>query len=800
MKIAFKNFITTLKRYKVASALNVAGLTLAFMAFYIIMAQVRYELSFNRSIADNERVYMLRPKWVDEDYSSNAPRMASEQAMAASPGVETGGVMKGYKVARNVWVKRNDYNMEKFDAGMYMMSPSMVDVMSFRTVAGDLHDMAKPATVIISRRTAERLGVGVGDDIYMQNIDDGDSELRPDVRRTVAGVFEDFADNTIMRGHDIFIDAGDRDADSNSNWNFSIFVKLREGADPAAFESVWEGLYWDYNREKNKIYEWTESDEELFLDLKMQPLRDQYYSRITERWSYVEQGSAAATVTLLGIAVLIVVIAFINFVNFFFALIPARLRGVNVCKVFGAPTASLRWSFVFEAVGLVVCSLALAMYLMVAVQDSFLAGYVKCSLAPSDNLPTIGLVLAVVVVMALAAALYPAWYITSFNASLAAKGGFAGSAAGRRLRIVLVSVQFVVSMVLIVVSFSFWLQYRFMVNYDMGFDRENILTFEISGNVARSGEAFRSHLASHPDIEGVTASGGSIIGKNSIWGRKYKDKDNQDREITMYAWMVSGNSFFEVMGIPILEGDGFKEGSDERLDFMIGRYFQRDIGVEVGDDVTGNTVVGVFADLRLLSLAESDGDAYIVFTCGPDKWMGNVYVRTRAGADIPAVCDFIRKSVVEFDPMADEPSVEFFDQSVQRFYGSTRRQMVIMSLFALLAVVISLMGVFGVVLFETQHRRREIAVRKVFGASTSGIIRMLNRRYVVIVTVCFAVAAPIAWYVVNNWLAAFATRIDMPWWAFAVSYLAVAFITVGLVTLRSSRAANENPAGVLSKD
>ncbi len=792
MKIAFKNFVMTLRRYKTASVLNIAGLTLAFTAFYVIMAQVRYEMSFNRSIADNERVYMLRPQWGDDAYASNAPRMASEQAMAASPDVEAGGVMKGNKIARNVWVKRNGYNMEKFDVGMYMMSASMVDVMSFRTVAGDLHDMAKPATVIISRRTAERLGVGVGDDVYMQNIDDRDSELRPDVRMTVAGVFEDFADNTMLRGHDMFIDAGDRDASSNNNWNFSIFVKLREGADPAAFESVWEGIYWDYNRDMNEKYGWGESDEKLFLDLKMQSLRDQYYSPITERWGYVEQGSATATATLFGIAVLIVVIAFINFVNFFFALIPVRLRAVNICKVFGAPTSSLRWNFVFEAVGLVVCSLVLAMYLMLAVQDSFLAGYVKCSLALTDNLPTVGLVLAVVVVMALAAALYPAWYITSFNASLAAKGGFAGSAAGRRLRTMLVGVQFAVSMILIVLAFSFWLQYRFMINYDLGFDRENILTFEISGAVAKRGEAFRSHLAGHPDIEGVTASGSSIIGMSSSWGRKYDDRD-----ITMYVWSVIGNSFFEVMGIPILEGDGFTEGAADRQDFMIGRYFQRDIGAKVGDDVTGNTVVGVFADLRLLSLAESDGNVYVVFTCGLDKWMSNVYVRTRAGADIPRVCDFVRKSVVEFDPNSDEPSVEFLDRGVQRLYGSTKLQMVVISLFALLAVVISLMGVFGMVLFDTQHRRREIAVRKVFGASTSGIVSMLNRRYVIIVSICFAVAGPVAWYIAKQWLAGFATRIELSWWIFAVSFLAVFLITVGLVTLRSRRAAGENPSRVL---
>ena len=793
MKIAFKNFVMTLRRYKMASVLNIAGLTLAFTAFYIIMAQVHYEMSFNRPIADNERVYMLRPLWEADSYSDNAPRPLSEQTMAASPDVEAGGVMKHYPIYNRLWIKRSDYNFEKFDLDTYIMSASMVDVMSFRTVAGNLYDVGRPGAAIVSRKTAELLGVGVGDDIYIPNSDYWSSDPRPDVRVTVAGVFEDFAENTLLRGKTIFVVAKDEYADThNNNWNYSIYVKLREGADPAAFAQLWEDNYMDYARERSREYGDGGDEEEDRMVLKLQSLREQYYSSIrNSMWTGVEQGSASATATLLGIAVLIVVIAFINFVNFFFALIPVRLRAVNVCKVFGASTASLRWNFVFEAVGLVVCSLVLAMYLIVVVQDTSLTEYVKCSLSPIDNLPTVGLVLAVVSAMAVAAALYPAWYITSFNASLAAKGGFAGSAAGRRLRTVLVGVQFAVSMILIVLAFSFWLQYRFMINYDLGFDRENILTFRISGTIAKKSEAFRAHLAGNPDIEAVTAAGMSIPGLASQWGRTYKD-----RQIKIYAWTVAPD-FFEVMGIPILEGDGFTASSYERSDMMIGRYFHRDTGVEVGGDMAGNTVVGVFKDIQLLSVAENDRDVYIGMTCGRPEWMCVIYMRTRAGADIPRVCDFVRKAVAEFDPNADEPSVEFLDQGVQRLYGSTKVQMVVISLFALLAVVISLMGVFGMVLFDTQHRRREIAVRKVFGASTSGIVHMLNRRYVIIVTVCFVVAGPVAWYLAKRWLAGFATRIELSWWIFAVSFLAVFLITVGLVTLRSSRAANENPSRVL---
>ena len=134
---------------------------------------------------------------------------------------------------------------------------------------------------------------------------------------------------------------------------------------------------------------------------------------------------------------------------------------------------------------------------------------------------------------------------------------------------------------------------------------------------------------------------------------------------------------------------------------------------------------------------------------------------------------------------------------MERLYEKTRRNAFVIGLFAMMAVVISLMGVFGIVLFETQHRRREIAVRRVFGASSAELLRMFNRRYVIMVAVCFVVAAPVAWYVADRWLEGFARRAPLPWWIFAAAFAVVMALTVGLVTARSRAAANENPARVL---
>lgn len=779
MKIAIKNFLTTLRRYKVASVLNIAGMTLAFLAFYVIMSQVYYDITYNRSIKDSDRTYILLTRFA-EDWIALASRGVAERTFGLWPDVECSGTIRNKGLgAEYVWVKRTEYNYDRYDYRTATMSLPLLDVLSFRTVEGDLRRLSEPETVIISESLAKRMGVHAGDDVYLPDMDakedDPDAGRKPARRMTVAGVYADFAPNTMMGDVHIAMDAGDDHLTGDKqHWvNYTYYVKLRKGASPEALAEVW------------KRTEPNVGDD----GVRLVPIRDIYYWQ-TLKFGTVEQGSKSGTAVLFGIAMLIVVVAFINFVNFFFAMIPVRLRAVNICKVFGASTSALRWNFLFESVGMVLCSLLLALYLMVVVQESFLAEYVTCSLAMSDNLPALALVLVITVIIALASSLYPAWYITSFNASLAVKSGFAGSVTGRRMRLALTGVQFIISIALIIVSAAFWTQYRYMMRFDMGFDRDNVLTFESTGAIAGRGNAFLSYLESDPDIAAVTTASDDVIGLENTKSWWVDDIFVEVRNCDVRY------NFFDVMGIPLIDGEGFSPSDENRnRGVVVNRYLAETLDLHVGDLFTLGRVAGITDDVMMHDVSQNK--QFMAWGCATDN-MRFFYVRVHGGSDIRRVCDFIRSSVREFDPAADEPSIEFVDQHVARLYDQVKRQTVLVSLFALLSVVISLMGVFGIVLFETQHRRREIAVRRVFGASTSGIIWMLNRRYAMIVTVCFVVAAPVAWYAVARWMERFVNRTDISWLVYLGSLLLVLAITLALVTLRSWRAANENPSRVLS--
>ena len=512
MKIAFKNFLMTLKRYKVASLLNVAGFTLAFVAFYVIASQVYYSLTYNRPLKDSDRTYLLQPCWEimnsgEKIYNTNSPQPASYETLGLCPEAEAGASLKSYPDIMRVWKRINDYHFEKFNLPVYNGNSSVVDLFGFKPVAGDLKKIAEPNTVIISASVASTMGVGVNDAIWFEGgyyHDDG----KPSQPQTVVAIYEDFPKNTFLSGYNIIRNDNLVDGQHNGNWNYSFFVRMKKGADPSKFARIWEqqyakwylGIIEEYRAKYPDEADYEEGDE--LRPAKLTALKDMYYN-VQEADSDYDAGSRQATAILATIGLIIVVIAFINFVNFFLALIPTRMRAINICKVFGAGQGTLRGNFIFEAVGLVLISMALALYLMIALQGSFISNYVSCSLALSDNLPVIAIIAVMMSSFAVVAAVYPAFYITRFNASMAVKSGFAASAAGRRLRSVMVGMQFTVAMVLIIVTAVFFMQYRYMVKYDMGFSRNNIATFRVGSGLAAKSETLIERLTQYPDVQDV---------------------------------------------------------------------------------------------------------------------------------------------------------------------------------------------------------------------------------------------------------------------------------------------------------
>ena len=785
MKIAFQNFLTTLKRYKTASILNIAGLTIAFIAFSILMAQVHYGLSYNSSIPDYERVYVT----VTEDYQSEffslgVPWSPTEETIKQIPEVEAAGYFSFFESNTEKYIyKKNGEHYNLFNLTTACISLSAIDALGIEMIVGDAEQLRRPQTVIISDYAAEKMKLGIGDFVYYYGVSKYDGV-------EIVGIYKAFQKNSMFSETNL-LRLG-YTVPSLFNKGQTGIIKLQEGADPEKFENLWRDIY--AKKLKAEVGEGVLVNEK---PMRLISLKDLYFSPFTITKEYISigfrQGNLSTIYGLIAVAILTVLIAFINFVNFFFALIPVRIRAVNISKVFGATNRSLRWSFLFEALALTLISLALALYLMIAIQDSFIADFVDCSLALKDNLVTIGWILLIVVALALTAALYPAWYITSFAPSLAIKGRFGGSKAGQRLRMVLSFVQFSISMTLIMVTLAFWLQYRYMAKYDMGFDYENVVKCNLNDMGAiKHVETIREELLRNPMIEDVTAAQTDIFRTSA---KTTFRADNGD--LVEVEMMEVRYNFLKFFRIPV-EGQDFTTFAAPGTRWEEGQFV---VSSELKKTVNNNyamlnRAIGTISGCRFRSINRPDM-CYEIISATENAQLGHIYMRLHPKADYKQVREYVNKVVEPFRSYKDEPIFARVEDQIADMYAETRKQTVLLSLFAFTSIIISLMGVFGIVIFETQYRRKEIAIRRVFGATTSGLLWMFNSRYVEIVGACFLLSVPVAYYIIHEWQKSFVYKAPIGWWVYVSALALVLLITLSLVTSRSLKAAHENPADVV---
>ncbi|MEG2282575.1 MAG: FtsX-like permease family protein, partial [Rikenellaceae bacterium] len=287
------------------------------------------------------------------------------------------------------------------------------------------------------------------------------------------------------------------------------------------------------------------------------------------------------------------------------------------------------------------------------------------------------------------------------------------------------------------------------------------------------------------------------------WGRDYKGKS-----IEYQCCPVSSN-FFEFMDIEIIEGRDFTGDDNLKPEgaLIFNETAQKEFGLVVGDKIYGAIgeaeIIGICKDFNSKPLQQ--GVAPItLYLFGSEPWRSliHLYIRTTANADIKSVIDYIKTTTVEFDPSKSKDAIEvmFFDEELGKLYYKEDRLSTLITTFSVISIIISLMGVFGLVMFETQYRRKEIGLRRVHGASQREILKMFNRKYIIIVLVCFVIAAPVTYYILSVWVSQFAYHAPISWWIFALALLLVLFITITTVTVRSYKSANEDPVSSIKTE
>ena len=332
----------------------------------------------------------------------------------------------------------------------------------------------------------------------------------------------------------------------------------------------------------------------------------------------------------------------------------------------------------------------------------------------------------------------------------------------------------------------------------MGFNQECLLQSRVSWKLATNREAVENRLKADAAIKDIAWGSGSFIKDARMsWGRKVHGED-----AGWQVYPVSWN-FLRFMGIDIVEGRDFTEADEQSTGTYIFNEFARDYyNITLDDQIGGHDdqiaeIAGFCKDFNFCALRNGMGP-FAFYVYGKDPWniCNMLFIRTEPGVDVPALKERIAQTLEELDPdLGNGVDIEVtpFSQALENQYKNEQNLSKLVTLFTILAIVISLMGVFGLVMFETEHRRKEIGIRRVHGATVQQILAMFNSRFVKIVLVCFVIAVPVSIVIMRRYLEGFAYQVPLYIWVFAIALMAVLAVTIAVVTLRSLRAATVNP-------
>jgi len=794
MKIIIRNFTSIFRKFVAANLLNLLGLSLAFASFFVIMTQVNYDLGFNKSFTEHENLYRLSMELGAgmEDYGATLPRPLVEQLAAASPHVTDYGIKQGWTNYDQFLVGEQEYSLT-LTYGIHdflsVFKPTVID--------GDLKGLQQNGNIVLTQSEAVRIfgnTDAVGKTLNYKWEDDD--------FYNVCAVIEDYPENNLLHGS-CFIGVNSNE-DNYHNWNYDAYIRVDDVKNlPMVLTAMRQKAIQLFKEDLNMS-----GQQEDALQVVLTPVADTHFSKDLNKNTLDTYSVDRSSVYLLiCFSLLVIVIAAVNFMNFNLAETPMRIRSINTQKVLGATTAILRGSLLAEAVIISLIAFVLAMAMVYLAHDLGLQDLVEGSILLQDHLWLIGLTLMISLVVGLLAGAYPAYYVTSFPPALVLKGSFGLSPKGRVLRTILICLQFVVSFILVIGVGIMYQQSHLIFHTDYGFDKDEVMVVPTAPDTRNHADAIDADLRKIPGIEGASLAQ-NVLGcsdRYQTWGRGEGAK-----HMTFTCIFVDWR-FLDVMGIDIVEGRNFRETDGDVYIFNESakkKYPWLAVDKPINDE--GITVVGFCEDIKYSSLRVDDSQLPIAFMV-PDRkgyywnegqWRNVLLVRVAKGVDKREAKQKVLETVLKYEH-DNKPTVNdlhYVDDELEKSYQQERLFTKQILLFSLLAILISIIGVFGMTMFESEYRRKEIGVRKVFGSSTKEILMMFNRRYLYILLACFVVAAPIGYMVGVHWLEGFAVRTTISPLLFLVSFLLIALITILTVTYQSWKNATENPVNSIKNE
>ena len=806
LKIAWRN----LAKNKVFSFINIFGLSVGLTCCILISLYIYHEISYDTYHKNANRIFRLGTVFIDQgvgEPGANTSAPLGKLIQQEYPEVEASArLLNLFRDDKTLFqVTGNDSKLKSFyETKGFLADSNFFQILTYYFKEGDAKTaLLEPNSVVISEEIAQKLfgkESAINKIVWIRSSTNGDTSFR------VTGVFSnppgpshlDARFFMSFKGGRMNRFANDNPSLLNNNM-FYTYLLLKNSSDGNKLAAKFPGFV---QRHLGNELKQMGKQRKYFLT----PVRDIYLSGIAKN-SIIAGGSKTTLFILGSIAILTLLIACINFMNLSTANSAKRAAEVGVRKVLGAQKQSLLRQFLGESLIMAGIALILALvfsFLLLPVFEQVSGKTLIISFEQKIILGGSFFLLALIT--GLLAGSYPAFYLSSFRPIKVLKGKFSNSLAAISLRKGLVVFQFIISIVLIIASIVIAKQMGYMQQKDLGFQKEQQIVIPLRTSMAKNSvQTFKDEISNNTSISSI----GTSMAYPGIFNPQdwlmYRQGQTMNNSKTVYINLVD-NSFLQTLGVKVVAGRLFSKefAADTLTSFVINEEAVKEFGFASPQDAVGKwlaadwdgeqnrfTIVGVVRNFHFKDLHESIEPFAFRFYNDADAGF-NYLIAHSNGVNIKQTLSVLENTWKQLNP--NEPfEYSFLDQDFQKNYESESKQASLINYFTIIAIIISCLGLFGLATFTTEQRRKEIGIRKVLGASVSGLVTLLSKDFLRLVIIAVIIASPLAWYAMHKWLQNFAYQTSITWQVFALTALIAVVIAFVTISFQAIKAAIVNP-------
>ena len=774
LKIAWRN----LKKNKLFSLINILGLAVGLAIVIMIGLFVVNEMSVDKHNEYYSDIYRI-----EGDRWFNIPAPMKPLIDDMMPGL----VASARTEFNNLSVKVSE---QDFTLYSLCTDADFLDIFTTKFISGDGKAALKNTnTLLLSESEAKRIFGRI-------NVIGETILVNEKHNFTISGVFEDIPENSHFHYSSIISMQTRADIynttdlfDNWNNWNYLVYLRLQPNVNIADLTAT-------FNDNFNEFLKEDSGEGTSRLDFQMKSIRDVYF-HVYDKSDGCKHGNLSYVYMFLSAAILTLVIAIINFINLSTARAGLRSVEIGVRKVTGATKSNLLAQFMGETLLTVIISFFLGIgiiELSLPLFNKLTNSNLEFNILHSP-LVILGMILGVAVITILAG-YYPALHLSKLNPTKALKKESYKGRKGLAFRRLLILIQFFITITLIFGTITIAAQMQFVIQKDLGFDEDQILITYLNGDLADHKKEIKEILLKETDIEEVSYCH-SVPGNMKMqWGRNTAKGEN----INFFS-VPCDEDYMNVLGLEIVEGRAFNPNLEsDRGTFIFNEAAVKAFGWDnpleeelAYDESFGGsgTIVGVVKDFSFQSLHHTVKPMAFTFEPG---WGWVLAVKGRTDN-----YDNLRQRIeLLLNDFTDKPiHINFLDQIMEKKYRDDKRFEKIFKLFSFLAIMISCLGLLGLISYEVNRRTKEIGVRKVMGASVVNILYIFGKELFILLCVSSVIAWTTGYFIMKNWLLNFAYHTSISWWVFILSFLITLFITFVTFSLTAGKAANSNPVTAL---